>query len=68
MNPLAEKRSVAAWCEMARRGAEDGHGDEWIDLCGASERIMASMRHAAEQARAELADDIEKRFAGKVSG
>lgn len=68
MSTLNEKRSVAAWCEMARRGAEDGHGDEWIDQIGASERIKAAMRHAAGQARKELADDIDARLSKRVSG
>ena len=63
-----EKRSVTAWCEMARRGAEDGHGDEWIDQIGAGERIKAAMRHAAGQARKELVDDIDARLSNRVSG
>lgn len=68
MSALSEKRSVVAWCELARRGAEDGHGDEWIDQISAGERIKAAMRHAAAQARKELADDIDARLSKRVSG
>ena len=68
MSPLQEKRSVTAWCEMARRGAEDGHSDEWIDQIGVGERIKAAMRHAAQQAREQIARELEIQYGDRVSG
>jgi hypothetical protein len=44
---------------MARRGAEDGHGDEWIDQIAAGEHLKRAMKHAAEQARQQIEDDLE---------
>lgn len=68
MSTLNEKRSVTAWCEMARRGAEDGHGDEWIDQIGAGERIKAAMRHAAQEAREQIRRELEILYGDRVSG
>jgi hypothetical protein len=68
VSPLNEKRSVTAWCEMARRGAEDGHGDEWIDQIGASDRIKAAMRHAAQEARDRIVRELEILYGDRVSG
>ncbi len=53
---------------MARRGAEDGHGDEWIDQIGASDRIKAAMRHAAQEARDRIVRELEILYGDRVSG
>ena len=68
MSPLHEKRSVIAWCEMARRGAEDGHSDDWVDQIGASERIKAAMRAAAQETREQIVRELEILYGDRVSG
>jgi hypothetical protein len=49
------KQSFTEWVDMARRGAEDGHDDDWIALVAPTPRIRDAMLHAAEQARAQPA-------------
>jgi hypothetical protein len=62
MSTLNEKRSVTAWCELARRGAEDGHDDAWIALAAPTPRIRDAMLHAAQQARDALLADESARL------
>jgi hypothetical protein len=45
---------------MARRGAEDGHDDEWYAAMTKSPRAEATMKAAADKARQKLKDDEEK--------
>ncbi len=42
---------------MARRGAEDGHGDEWHPEFTASARVLASMKTAANEARIQMQNE-----------
>jgi len=42
---------------MARRGAEDGHGDEWHPQFTASARVLASMKTAANEARLHMQNE-----------
>jgi hypothetical protein len=60
VSSLYEKRSVIAWCQMARRGAEDGHDDAWIDQGPGGNHLKLAMRHAAEEARRAIEDDLNK--------
>jgi hypothetical protein len=62
MSTLNEKRPVFAWCELARRGAEDGHDDAWIELAAPTPRIRDMMLHAAQQARDALLADESARL------
>lgn len=53
------KLTQAQLREMAYRGAEDGHGDEWHAQFATGQHTLAAMKAAANAARAAL-NDSEK--------